>query len=183
MYKRGFTLIELLVVIAIIGILSGIVIAGLNGARESARDAKRIADIKNIELALTLYYLDHSQYPCEIYSNAACTSRPAFYQSTYMSETPRDSQGNYYFYDVYGVVTSTGESTTNCGPTTRTIFKYHLGAALESNSPQLNADADYATATAACVQGAGSNNTSTNFDGDSDACTTSGADTCYDVTN
>ncbi len=54
--KRGFTLIELLVVIAIIGLLASIVLVSLNTARVKARDAKRIADIKQIQLALEMKY-------------------------------------------------------------------------------------------------------------------------------
>ena len=50
--KQGFTLIELLVVIAIIGILSTAVLTSLNSAREKARDAKKISDLKQIALAL-----------------------------------------------------------------------------------------------------------------------------------
>lgn len=62
-YKRGFTLIELLVVIAIIGILSSIVLASLNSARKKGRDARRISDIKQLQLALELSYDAHSAYP------------------------------------------------------------------------------------------------------------------------
>ena len=56
--RGGFTLIELLVVIAIIGILASIVLASLNSARQKSRDARRIADIKQIQLALELYFED-----------------------------------------------------------------------------------------------------------------------------
>lgn len=56
MNKKGFTLIELLVVIAIIGILSSVVLASLNTARVKARDAQRVSDVRQIQLALEFFY-------------------------------------------------------------------------------------------------------------------------------
>jgi len=61
--QRGFTLIELLVVIAIIGMLSSVVLASLNSARTKGRDARRLADLKQIQVALELYYSDNIAYP------------------------------------------------------------------------------------------------------------------------
>lgn len=64
--NKGFTLIELLVVIAIIGILSSVVLASLNSARQKSRDAKRISDIKQLQLALELSFDDNNGYPAAI---------------------------------------------------------------------------------------------------------------------
>ena len=59
----GFTLIELLVVIALIGILSTLLLANFNAARQRSRDAQRKSDLRNIQTALRLYYNDFSIYP------------------------------------------------------------------------------------------------------------------------
>lgn len=61
--QKGFTLIELLVVIAIIGLLSTLAVVSLNNARQKSRDAKRVADIKQVQTALELYYNDQNSYP------------------------------------------------------------------------------------------------------------------------
>jgi prepilin-type N-terminal cleavage/methylation domain-containing protein/prepilin-type processing-associated H-X9-DG protein len=57
--KRGFTLIELLVVIAIIGILTMMVFPVFARARESARRATCISNIKQLSLAILMYVADN----------------------------------------------------------------------------------------------------------------------------
>ena len=54
--KKGFTLIELLVVIAIIGILSSVVLASLNTARQRGADAAIKSTINNTRAEAELWY-------------------------------------------------------------------------------------------------------------------------------
>lgn len=63
MKQKGFTLIELLVVVSIIGLLASIVLVSLNSARAKAREARRLADLQQIDRALALYYSDNGSYP------------------------------------------------------------------------------------------------------------------------
>jgi prepilin-type N-terminal cleavage/methylation domain-containing protein len=57
---KGFTLIELLVVIAIIGILAAMVFPVFARARESARKAVCLSNVKNIALAIQMYLGDNN---------------------------------------------------------------------------------------------------------------------------
>lgn len=61
--KKGFTLIELLVVIAIIALLSTLAVVALGSARQKSRDAKRLADMKQVSTALELFFNDQASYP------------------------------------------------------------------------------------------------------------------------
>ena len=135
--QAGFTLIELLVVIAIIGLLASVVLVALNGARLKSRDAKRIADIRQLQTALDLYLSDNNQYPagtCESTAggaNSACWS--TLITSTYLSKMPIDplntaTQYGYYYASGWKPTGPCAASFTNLG------VDYYIAARLENPS-------------------------------------------------
>lgn len=85
----GFTLIELLVVIAVIGLLSSVVLVAMGGARQKARDARRQADMRQIGIAMELYYPDNT----EKYLSTVGGIDAVTVISTYMSAVPKDPLG------------------------------------------------------------------------------------------
>ena len=89
--KKGFTLIELLVVIAIIGILATLAVVALQQARKNARDAKRIADVRQMQTALELYFNDNQYYPDVVTDGGTIASNGVTYMNIVPSApTPAD---------------------------------------------------------------------------------------------
>jgi len=108
--KSGFTLIELLVVIAIIGVLATIVLVSLNTARKKSRDVRRESDLRQMNLALEMFFDDYGCYPDEG-TNAALDSTDACngnsFGTNYLNAIPTDPKdGSAYTYE--------SDTTTYC---------------------------------------------------------------------
>jgi prepilin-type N-terminal cleavage/methylation domain-containing protein len=133
----GFTLIELLVVMAIIGILSAVVLTSLNGARQKGRDARRISDVKQIQLALELFYDSTGEYPVSIGTPGSSVLET----NGYIATLPTDpSNSAAYSYAPYQVDDADASNDGLC-------IGYHIGGSLESGITHtaLQTDADKTT--------------------------------------
>ncbi len=76
-------------VIAIIGILATISVLALNNARAKSRDAKRMADVKQIQTALELYFNDNGRYPTtEEFERGSLYSTSTMGTTSYMAVIP-----------------------------------------------------------------------------------------------
>jgi prepilin-type N-terminal cleavage/methylation domain-containing protein len=139
---RGFTLIELLVVIAIIGLLSTIIAAPIQNARKKAKDAKKVAEMDSVRLALDQYAEANSgNYP------AALTSLVP----VYMPVLPTWATASVPVRDRLAYVTY---SATPAGSTVAQVFGYHMGAHLDVYNTALDNDRDCTGSTAGVTIGA-----------------------------
>lgn len=61
--KAGFTLVELLVSISILGLLIALLLPAVQSAREAARRAQCVANLRQIGTAIHSYYSIHNMFP------------------------------------------------------------------------------------------------------------------------
>jgi prepilin-type N-terminal cleavage/methylation domain-containing protein len=131
--SAGFTLVELLLVISIISLLSSIVVSSLNATRSKARDARRLTDLRQIQVALQLYAVDNNgQSAPGCYDSAAVGASfwPGILSSAYIASMPIDpinTSGQYSYVYCTSVV-----KTGNCTWTNGTNSNYILLARLEN---------------------------------------------------
>lgn len=79
--KSGLLSSNYFVVIAIIAIIATITVVALQNSRANARDAKRLADVKQMQTALELYFNDNNSYPTSSITSTIATSNVVYMTS------------------------------------------------------------------------------------------------------
>lgn len=138
----GFTLIELLVVVAIVSLLASVMMISISKSRSKARDTKRIADIRNLRLALDLYSYDNQgAYP--VFADNIDSNEPEWQTQFQESLKPYiksqiipPSQGTQYLYmstpDTRVVIMANGQ--TQC---IRLVSGYYFFTSLENDNLEI----------------------------------------------
>jgi len=61
--QAGFTIIEMLIVVTILAMLAGVLVPVLQEGQQTARDSRRMQDLRTVQSALADYYRATGQYP------------------------------------------------------------------------------------------------------------------------
>jgi prepilin-type N-terminal cleavage/methylation domain len=133
--KKSFTLLELMIAIVILGVLSALISGNFITSLKKGRDARRKADLEQIQRALEMYYEDKRAYPTGLTFGQKLCETPSCpsTEKVYMQKVPNDPVSSYsYQYQSDGTyyrlfsciennldqgpgVKQTGYTDTNCG--------------------------------------------------------------------
>ncbi|MEK7080089.1 MAG: type II secretion system protein [Patescibacteria group bacterium] len=136
-HLRGFTLIELLVVIAIIGILSSVVLASLNTARNKGADAAIKSNLAGARAQAELFYDANGNSYATVCTNTTVNNVKSIYSA------------------VFAAVQAGGGTSIGTGPTTSTAGTCNAVAASWGAEAALKTGGFY------CVDSTGASSTST----------------------
>jgi len=102
--KKSFTLIELLIAIVILGVLSALISGNFITSLKKGRDARRKADLQQIQQAVEMYYEDKRAYPTAAaqagfpFGTKFCeTSSCSPSEKIYMQKVPNDPIGSHSY--------------------------------------------------------------------------------------
>lgn len=100
--QAGFTIIEMLIVVTILAMLAGVLVPVLQEGQQTARDSRRMQDLRTVQSALADYLRAEGTYPDT--SDAWQNDIDAGYGAAgyipglvpnYLSALPRDPDGQY----------------------------------------------------------------------------------------
>lgn len=94
--KKAFTILELSIVIVIMTIITSLMFVSFNTARRVNRDIKRVADVKEMQGALAMYYRDWGKYPLsnEVTASVAFASGTVTYLTPWPSNPAPRTDGS-----------------------------------------------------------------------------------------
>lgn len=92
--QAGFNVLQTAILVFIIFVLAVVVVLAYFSAQRTARDAKRISDIQQLQLALKHYYEEFGYYPQASTSNQAVGVDNSFSRFISPWPTPPPADGN-----------------------------------------------------------------------------------------
>ena len=97
--KKSFTLLELIIAIVILGVLSTLISGNFITSLKKGRDARRKADLEQIQRAIEMYYEDKRAYPMSLnFGGKLCeTTSCVSGEKIYMQKVPNDPNTSYTY--------------------------------------------------------------------------------------